>query len=261
MKMTTGMALLALSVATAGTANANMIIFDGNNGGVAKSGSVATGSGTVTGSGDVKGDPLGFSGFSVSAGFSTSTNLAGASFNRSGEINETSVVYQDLTPAHGGLGAFSDNADDGFKPDTDNLESNLVTASTGDEVLFFDFDYSVILDQVWFNGGHKENVAFTDNGGFDAGDTLFNIFFSTDGDTYTSVLGGQQAPIDQEYLMTGLTSAYSMYAIAASGWNAAPGGYVEAIKYSSVPEPGTLALFGLGLAGLSLAGRKRTAKA
>jgi hypothetical protein len=246
-----------LAVSAAGTANANMIIFDGNNGGTAKSGTVATGSGLgTTGTGDVFGDPLSFSGFDVEAGFSTSTNLADSSFDTS-EIDYSSFVYQDLTPSHGGLGAFSNEANDAFKGDTDNLESNLITGATGDEVLFFNFDSAVVLDQVWFNGSHQENVAFNDNGSFDPEDSLWNIFFSEDGATYTSVFGGgQQSPTEQEFLFTGLTSAYSYFAVAATGWNSATGGYVEAIKYSSVPEPGTLALFALGLGGL-VASRKR----
>ncbi|MDX1634889.1 MAG: PEP-CTERM sorting domain-containing protein [Marinobacter sp.] len=259
MKKTIGLSLIALAVAGAGSANATVIIFDGNNGGTAKAGTLETGTGTTVGT-DVRGDPLAFNDFTVLAGFSTSTNLADNSFNTS-EINNSSDAYQDLTPAHGGLGAYSDSANDKFKSDTDNLESNLITGSTGDEVLFFNFNTAVILEQVWFNGDHTENVAFTNNGGFDAGDTLFNIFFSTDGMNYQSVFGGsgQQAPINQEYLMTGLTSAYSMYAIAATGWNSAPGGYIEAIRYASVPEPGTLALLGLGLAGLGVAGRRKAA--
>lgn len=256
MKIKCGLGLVALAVSVAGTASGNTIIFDDNNGGTAKIGTVERAS--APGAGDVSGDPLEFTFFNVSAGYSTSTNLADGSFTTA-EIDYSSDAYQDLSPAHGGLGAYSEGAT-GFKSDTDNLESNLITQSTGDEVLFFDFASAVTLDQVWFNGGHTENVAFSDNGSFDQDDTLFNIFFSEDGFTYTSVFGGvgQQAPIDQEYLFTGLTSAYTSYAIAATGWNSAPGGYIEAIKYS-VPESGTLALLGLGLAGLGISRRKKQA--
>ncbi len=256
MKFIAGLSLLALGL-SATTAQATVISFDGSSSvGVDNvAATTETATGTAVG-GDVKGDPLTFNDFTVSAGFSTSTNLAGSSFSKS-EINGSSTAYQDLAPAVGGLGAFSGQANDAFKTDTDNLESNLITSSTGDEVLFFDFTADVLLDQVWFNGNHTETVAFTDNGGFDAGDTLFNVFFSTDGTNYTSVLtGGQKSPTKQDYLMTGPTGSYRYYAVAASGWNSAPGGYVEAISYASVPEPGTLGLMGLGLVGFVIARRQ-----
>lgn len=262
MKYLVKSSLLALTFAVSGAVNAGMVIFDGNNGGTAKPGSTETASGTAVGT-DVQGDSLGFSVFDVYAGFSTETNLADSSFNRSVEINESSVAYQDLTPSHGGLGAFSGQADDTFKSDTDNLESNLLTQSTGDEVLFFNFDFSVILEKVWFNGDHTEMVANDEDGQVDASDSLFNIFYSRDGNYYQSVFGGsgQQAPIGREYLDTGVTEGFNYYAIAATGWNSAPGGYVEAINYTSVPEPGSLMLFGLGLAGLSLLRRRKNALA
>lgn len=264
MKYLVKSSLLALTFAASGIVNAGMVIFDGNNGGTAKSGSVEKATGTDVGT-DVRGDPLEFSVFDVYAGFSTNTNLADSSFNRLIEINESSVAYQDLTPQHGGLGAFSGDANDAFKDDTDNLESNLVTSSSGDEVLFFNFDFSVILEKVWFNGNHTEMVANNLNGQTDASDSLFNIFYSDDGNYYQSVFGTsgltQQAPTGQEYLATGVTEGFNYYAIAATGWNSAPGGYIEAIKYTSVPEPGSLMLFGLGLAGLSLLRRRKNALA
>lgn len=231
-----------------------------------ESGATTTVSTTGTSTnGDKQGATLTFGGFTVTAGQSNATtNLAGSSFSTAS--TNAIQAYQDLQPSLGGLGAVGSTSSGSANPATDNLDPNLLTTANGDEVLFFNFDSSTILNRVNFNGGqngtHNQLVSYSsanangDSGTYTNLDTLFNIFFSTDGTHYTSAFGGQKSPTGHEYLDTSLTSGYSYYAIAASGWNTAPGGYVQSITYS-VPEPGTLALFGLGLLGLVVAGRKR----
>lgn len=88
-------------------------MLDGNNGGITKAGVVEKAIGTIAGT-DVQGDLIAFPDFTATAGFSTQTNLANASLNEA-EINQSSTAYQDITPEHGGLGAYSAQADDAFK--------------------------------------------------------------------------------------------------------------------------------------------------
>jgi hypothetical protein len=246
--------LLGLSLATiAATSQAGLTIFDGNFGGTAKVGFVETGTSATNNAGEPIGDPIRFDaapvGFNVSAGISTTTNLAGSSFHISA-IDKSFRAYQDLVPNHGGLGAVSIDSIDGDNLSPGNADVNR------DEVLFFDFDSLVSLTKVFFNGAHKEMTEASSQSTTD----FFNIFTSTDGETYTSIFGGQKAPTDREFLETGLNgSIFTMYAVAASGWSAAKGGYVEALEVSAVnaSSPSTVILLGLSLLGLGMFVRKR----
>ena len=257
MKLKTLALATSLSVASMG-ASAITISFDGDakNGGPAVTGTAVGNVSTYAGpSGygvESAGTTMEFGSLDVTAGVSTGHNLAFGGFDRSSNIDGDYRVYQDWK--HAGLGVVANTNRTG-----DGLESNVGSGPNHDEVLFFDFGQSTILDTVWFNGGHTENTKDTDSNGQGA---QFNIFVSTDNVTYTSVFGGQQKPTNLEFLSTGLTSAYQYYAIAASGYGDYSS-YVEAIsidkdpRITTVSEPGTLALLGLGLAGLGFARRKQ----
>ncbi|MDX1817471.1 MAG: PEP-CTERM sorting domain-containing protein [Marinobacter sp.] len=236
------------------SANATMIVFDGNNGGTAKAGTVETATADNSGNPDRWGSILGFSDFSVSGGRSSGDNLNNGTFNRN---NITSFnVDQDLSPNHGGLGVCSENASCGG--DSDSFASNFGNDPGKDEVLFFDFNNAVTLDTIWFNGDHKEHVdGSTTNSVTDPANALFNIFFSTNGTDYTNLFSNQVRPTDLEYITTALSESYQYYAVAASGWGPHMS-YVEALSYT-VPEPGTLSLLGLGLIGLGFARRQQKA--
>jgi hypothetical protein len=235
-----GIAAFALSV------QATTISFDGqlkNSTGTALSGT----GGTLLDA-DVYGSTLGFGDFTVTTGYSNNFNLAFANFSMINIIQANDRnVYQDINPGNGGLGAFTESGRSG---DSDNLNSNLGSGSNFDEILFFNFNQEVLLNTFWFNGNHKETVNTSGNG------AQFNIFKTTDGNNYSSLYGGQQKPTAAEYLAPNLTTAYSQFAVAMTGWGD-QGGYVEAIQYTSVSAPATIALFGLGLAGLGFTRRKK----
>ena len=150
------------------------------------------------------------------------------------------IQYAYLDRNNAGLGVCGDlngAGDDNLNAPQGNSGSNLCAPSSDDnvtftEVLHFSFSEDVIIDNFWFNNNH--------DGGFgqDAIQDLVGIG-DTEYDVGLGIVGGAGGigPFT-----VGAGEILDVYFVNEQF-------YVGGVEFHSVPEPGTLALLGIGLLG------------